>query len=61
MQNKVHGFKLNGDISGYLEKYHGGSRTKEAAGGYRNPALRDEWKNSGMEQKTPHVCGAQHY
>jgi len=40
---------LNGDISGYLEKYHGGGRTMKARGGYKNPPLRDERKKSGME------------
>jgi hypothetical protein len=49
MQNKVHGFKLNGVISGYLEKYHGGGRTIQARRGYKNSPLRDERKKTGME------------
>ena len=57
MQNKVHGFKLSGDMSGYLEKYHGGCRTNTRLGGYRNCLFWDEWKISGMEIKNPVSAG----
>ena len=57
MQNKVHGFKLNGDMDGYLEKYHGGCRTNTHLGGYWNSLLWDERKISGMEIKNPASAG----
>jgi len=51
MQNKVHGFKLNGHKSGCLEKYNCGSRTNDSEAGYINLHDWDERKKSGTEEQ----------
>jgi hypothetical protein len=52
MQNKVHGFKLNGDKYGCPEKCHGGSRTIPRQGGYKLLDELDERKKTGMKTQS---------